>query len=44
MERWIQMQFQIKQREKALEISRNRELFIWMLGFYVVAATGIVSK
>lgn len=38
------MQFQIKQREKALEIARNRELFIWMFGFYVVAASGIVSK
>lgn len=44
MERWIQMQFQIKEREKALEIARNRELFIWMFGFYVVAASGIVSK
>lgn len=44
MERWIQMQFQIKQREKALEIARNRELFIWMFGFYAVAASGIVSK
>jgi hypothetical protein len=38
------MQFQMKQREKALEIARNRELFIWMFGFYVVAASGIVSK
>lgn len=38
------MQFQIKQREKALEIARNRELFIWMFGFYVIAASSIVSK
>jgi Uncharacterised conserved protein (DUF2368) len=38
------MQFQLKQREKALEIAKNRELFIWFFGFYVVAATGIVSK
>lgn len=38
------MQFQIKQREKALEIARNRELFIWIFGFYAVAASGIVSK
>jgi len=38
------MQFQIKQREKALEIARNRELFIWMFGFYVIAASSIVAK
>lgn len=34
----------MKQKEKALEIARNRELFIWMFGFYIVAGTGIVSK
>jgi hypothetical protein len=34
----------MKQREKALEIARNRELFLWMFGFYLVAGTGIVSK
>lgn len=38
------MQFMLKQREKALEIARNRELFIWGFSFYIVAATGIVSK
>lgn len=34
----------MKQKEKALEIARNRELFLWMFGFYLVAGTGIVSK
>lgn len=44
LERWIQMQAQMKQREKALEIARNRELFLWLAGFYLVAGSGIVSK
>jgi hypothetical protein len=44
MERWIQMHAQMKQREKAMEIARNRELFLWMFTFYTVAATGIISK
>lgn len=44
MERWIQLQFQMNQRKKAMEIARNRELFIWAFSFYLVAATGIISK
>ncbi|KAG5676378.1 hypothetical protein PVAND_006219 [Polypedilum vanderplanki] len=44
LERWIQLHAQMKQRERALEIARNRELFLWSLGFYLTAATGIVSK
>lgn len=44
MERWIQMQYQIKQREKAMEIAKNRELFLWIFSFYIIAATGIISK
>lgn len=34
----------MKQKEKALEIAKNRELFLWMFGFYLVAGSGIVSK
>ncbi|CAO1307354.1 unnamed protein product [Diamesa hyperborea] len=44
MERWIQMQYQMKERERALELAKNREMFLWMFGFYVVAASGIWSK
>lgn len=44
MERIIHMNCQLKEREKALEIARNRELFFWVFGFYSVAATGIFSR
>lgn len=44
LERWIQLHAQMKQREKAMEIARNRELFLWLSGFYLVAGSGIVSK
>lgn len=38
------MQAQMKQREKAQEIAKNRELFIWLSAFYLVAGSGILSK
>ncbi|KAJ6640605.1 Plasminogen receptor (KT) [Pseudolycoriella hygida] len=44
MERWIQMHYQIKERELALEISRSRELFFWLGSFYAVTLMGIVSR
>ncbi|KAL7046550.1 hypothetical protein ACKWTF_002637 [Chironomus riparius] len=44
LERWIQMQAQMKQRERAQEIAKNRELFIWMSAFYLIAGSGIMSK
>lgn len=44
MERWIHMNHQIKQREKALEIARNREFFLWWTAFYLVSLGGFISK
>lgn len=44
MERWIQMQYQIKERERAMEISRSRELFYWLGSFYTVSMVGILSR
>lgn len=44
MDRWIQMHYQIKEREFALEISRSRELFFWLGSFYTVTLMGIVSR
>lgn len=44
MERWIQMQYQIKERERAMEISRSRELFYWLSSFYTVSMIGIISR
>ncbi|XP_016995228.1 plasminogen receptor (KT) [Drosophila rhopaloa] len=43
MERWIQMHYQIKQREQALAIAQHRELFYWLSGFYLSAVYGCAS-
>ncbi|SPP88691.1 plasminogen receptor (KT) [Drosophila guanche] len=43
MERWIQMHYQIKQREQALAIAQHRELFYWLGGFYLSAIYGCAS-
>uniref|UniRef100_T1GWL2 Plasminogen receptor (KT) n=1 Tax=Megaselia scalaris TaxID=36166 RepID=T1GWL2_MEGSC len=44
MERWIQMHYQIKSRERALEISKNRELFYWVSSFYMVSFVGSLLR
>lgn len=38
MERWIQMHYQIKERELAVGLAKNRELFFWITGFSGTAA------
>lgn len=43
MERWIQMHYQIKEREEALRIAHNRELFYWVSGFYLTSLFGCFS-
>lgn len=43
MERWIQMHYQIKEREQALEIARDREFFYWLSGFYITSLFGCFS-
>lgn len=43
MERWIQMHYQIKEREEAIQIARNRELFYWISGFYLTSMFGCIS-
>lgn len=43
MERWIQMHYQIKEREQALEIARDREFFYWFSGFYITSLFGCFS-
>ncbi|XP_055858116.1 plasminogen receptor (KT) [Episyrphus balteatus] len=40
MERWIQMHYQIKERELAVSLARNRELFFWITGF---CATSVIA-
>lgn len=44
MERWIQMHYQIKEREKALEIARNREFLYWFGAFYNVSLAGLLYR
>ncbi|XP_031632804.1 plasminogen receptor (KT) [Contarinia nasturtii] len=44
MERWIQMHYQIKERERALEISKSRELFYWIGAFYNVSLIGLFYR
>lgn len=44
MERWIQMHYQMRERQQAMEISKNRELFYWISSFYAVSFLGLISK
>lgn len=44
MERWIHMHYQIKERERALEISKSRELFYWLGAFYNVSLVGLLYR
>lgn len=37
MERWIQIHYQIKEREEAVQLARTRELFYWLSGFYAIS-------
>ncbi|KAM7347270.1 plasminogen receptor (KT) isoform 1-T4 [Cochliomyia hominivorax] len=43
MERWIQMHYQIKEREQATQIARDREFFYWLSGFYITSLFGCIS-
>lgn len=38
------MHYMIKQREMALQIAKNREMFFWLSGFYAVAASGLITR
>lgn len=44
MERWIQMHYEIKEREKALEISKSREFLYWFGAFYSVSVVGLLYR
>ena len=34
----------MKQKEKAMEIAKNREICLWMSAFYLISGSAIVSK
>lgn len=38
------MHYQIKERERALEISKSRELFYWFAAFYNVSMVGLFYR
>ncbi|XP_055383912.1 plasminogen receptor (KT) [Condylostylus longicornis] len=44
MERWIQMHYQIKEREHALKIAKDRELFFWLSGFYILFTINALAR
>lgn len=44
MERLIEMHSQLKKRERALEISKARELFYWFGAFYNVSVVGLMYR
>lgn len=44
MERWIQMHFQIMEREKATKIAKLRELFLWASPFYIISMAGMIYR
>lgn len=42
MERQIQMQNFMRERQMAMQLAKNRELFQWVATFYGIATTGII--
>ncbi|CAG5026660.1 unnamed protein product [Parnassius apollo] len=43
MERQIQLQYQMQERQKALQIARSRDIFLWFSAFNITAATGLLT-
>ena len=42
LERNIQMQNQMRERMMAQQIARTREMFSWLVSFYVVAGVAMI--
>ncbi|CAK1590937.1 unnamed protein product [Parnassius mnemosyne] len=43
MERQIQLQYQMQERQRALQIARSRDIFLWFSAFNITAATGLLT-
>ncbi|CAH0717688.1 unnamed protein product, partial [Brenthis ino] len=43
MERQIQLRNQMAERQKAMEIAKNRDLCLWYTTFYIAATTGLFT-
>ncbi|XP_011560872.2 plasminogen receptor (KT) [Plutella xylostella] len=44
MEQQIQLQYQLQERQIAMQIAKNRDLCLWFTAFYVTAATGLITS
>ena len=42
MERQIQMQNQMRERQAAIMIAKSREMFYWLSTFYVLASVAMI--
>ncbi|KAG6460616.1 plasminogen receptor (KT) [Manduca sexta] len=43
MERQIQLQYQMQERQMAMQIAKNRDTCLWFTAFYVTSATGLFT-
>lgn len=43
MERQIQLQYQMQERQMAMEIAKSRDTCLWLTAFYVTATTGLLT-
>ncbi|CAM1306858.1 PLGRKT (predicted) [Pycnogonum litorale] len=43
MERQIQMQNQMRERQMSMQIARTREMFYWLGSFYVITSVGLLA-
>lgn len=43
MERQIQLQYQMQERQMAMQIAKNRDTCLWFTTFYVTAAIGLFT-
>ncbi|XP_049880418.1 plasminogen receptor (KT)-like [Pectinophora gossypiella] len=43
MERQIQLQYQMQERQVAMQIAKNRDTCLWLTAFYIASATGLFT-
>lgn len=43
MERQIQLQFQMQERQMAMTIAKNRDTCLWFTAFYITATAGLFT-
>lgn len=43
MERQIQLQFQLQERQMAMQIAKNRDICLWVTTFYLTSVAGLFT-